>query len=99
MLRKPGLPEEPTLPHGASAHRHPLEEAASGNDGLLLRADEVHHRGQGTSELRPASWIQRKVTFDRNGNYKKLVVTNTRLCLAVRVRFNSNGLVPVYYVL
>ena len=58
MLREPGLPKEPALPHRAAAHRHLAEEATSGHDRLLLRADEVHHRGQGTSELRPACRIQ-----------------------------------------
>ena len=63
VLRESGLPEEPALPHGAAAHRHPPPEAASGHDGLLLRADEVYHRGQGTAELRSAGRIQRKVFY------------------------------------
>ena len=70
MLREPRVPEEPAVPHGAAADRHLAEEATSGDDGLLLRADEVHHRGQGSAELRPESRIQRKVTFDLNGSHK-----------------------------
>jgi hypothetical protein len=49
------------VPHGAAADRHPPEEAASGHDGLFLREDEVHHRGQGAAELRAEKGIQREV--------------------------------------
>jgi hypothetical protein len=75
MLRKPGLPEEPALPHSAAADRHPSPEAAAGHDGLLLRTDEVHHRGQGPSELRSAGGVQRKVFLSFEPSYCSLMLT------------------------
>ncbi len=61
MLREPRLPAEPAVPHGAAAHRHPAEEASARRHGILLREDEVHHRGQGHAELRGDQGIQREV--------------------------------------
>ena len=45
------------------------------NEVNVLRADEVHHRGQGPSELRSAGGFQRKVfqSFDRS--YCSLMLT------------------------
>lgn len=63
VLREPRLPKEPAVPHGAPTHRNPPQETASIAHGVLFRTDEVHHRGQGPPELRPAGWIQRKVGF------------------------------------
>ena len=36
--------------------------AAARRHGLLLRADEVHHRGPGAPELRPEEGVQREVS-------------------------------------
>ena len=62
MLREPGVRAQPAVPHGAGAHRHPASQAPAGRHRLLLRADEVHHRGQGHAELRRRRRLQREVS-------------------------------------
>ena len=72
----------PALPHRVRPHRHPAQEAAARRHRLLLREDEVHHRGSRPPELRQEEGVQRKVGPARLG---LTVSWCDSLCLAVSV--------------
>ena len=46
--------------------------SAAGRHGLLLRADEVHHRGPGAAELRAEEGLQREVSEAENATSMSL---------------------------
>ena len=45
VLRQPRLREQPAVLHRAQADQHPAAAPAARPHRLLLREDEVHHRG------------------------------------------------------
>ena len=63
MLRQPRLREQPAVLHRAQAHQHPAAAPAARTHRILLREDEVHHRGGQPPEILQEQRLQRKVRW------------------------------------
>ena len=58
MLRQPRLREQPAVLHRAQAHQHPAAAPAARTNRVILREDEVHHRGGLAPEILQEQCLQ-----------------------------------------
>ena len=84
VLWGPSMWALPAVPHCLRPNRHSSEEAASRSHSLLLREDEVHHRGPRPSELRQEEGVQWKVGA-ASCDLGLTVSLYVSLCLAVHI--------------